>query len=139
MPFTRPMNMNPAHRFVPSFCSRGIQFGSIRSRSPSLLGYLLRGALRARLLIHFAQFSPQLHQLAELLRSRERCIIRLLCRGWPRFFRAHRRTLSNYDVESCVPWNADNNALVECQIVQLLVTGNTDVARNPIPQESTFR
>src|SRR5260370_29734602 len=126
MPFTWPMNMNPAHRFVPSFRSRGVQLGSIRSRSPSLLGHLLRRALSARLLVHFAQFSPQLYQLAELLRSRERRIIRLLCLGWPRFFRVHCRTLSNYNVESCVPWNSDNNVLVECQIVQLLVTGDAD-------------
>ncbi len=117
--------MNPAHRFLPSFCSRGVQFGSIRSRSPSLLGHLLRRALRARLLIHFTQFLPQLHQLAELLRSRERCIAHLLCRGWPRFFLAHRRALFNHDVEPGVPGNSHNDILVECQVVQFLITSDT--------------
>src|SRR6267142_2295469 len=139
MPFTRPMNMNPAHRFVPSFCSRGVQFCSIRSRSPSLLGHLLCRALHARLLIHFTQFSPQLHQLSELLRARERCIVHLLCRGWPRFFLVPRRSLFYDDIESGVSWNTDHNVLVECQVVQLLVTGGTDVGRDPIPQESTSR
>src|SRR6267143_1103426 len=139
MPFTRPMNMNPAHRFVPSFRSRGVQFGSICSRSPSLLGYLLCRALRARLLIHFTQFLPQLHQLAELLRSRKRCIDQLLCGGWPRSFLAHRRALFNYDVESGVPGNCHNDVLVECQVVQFLITCDTNVSSNPIPQKCTFR
>jgi len=133
------MNMNPAHRFVPTFCSRGVQFGSICSRSPSLLGYLLCRALRARLLIHFTQFLPQLHQLAELLRSRKRCIHQLLCGGWPRSFLAHRRALFNYDVESGVPGNCHNDVLVECQVVQFLITCDTNVSRNPIPQKCTFR
>src|SRR6267143_4407582 len=139
MPFTRPMNMNPAHRFVPTFCSRGVQFGSICSRSPSLLGYLLRRVLYARLLKHFTQFLPQLQQLAELLRSRKLCIVHLLCRGWPRYFLAHRRALFNDDVESGVPGNSHNKVLVECQVVQFLITCDTDIGRNPIPQESTFR
>jgi len=105
--------MNPAHRFVPTFRSRGVQFGSICSRSPSLLRYLLCRALRARLLIHFTQFLPQLHQLAELLPSRKRCIDHLLCGGWPRSFLAHRRALFNYDVESGVPGNTRFYIVVE--------------------------
>jgi len=44
----------------------GFQLGSIPRSTSLLLGRLLRSALRARLLIHIAQFSPKLQELAEL-------------------------------------------------------------------------
>jgi len=83
-PVHSPMNMKPAQRFSPSLSTSGFQLGSIPRSTSLLLGRLLRSALRARLLIHIAQFSPKLQELAELFPGGERCIVRLLYCGWPR-------------------------------------------------------
>src|SRR5437762_89351 len=107
IPFTRPMNMKPTQRSSPSLSTSGFQLGSI-SRSPSLLlGHLRRRVLRARLLDHFAQFPPELQELAELLCRGEGRIVHLLRCGWSHLSSARCGAFFNYDVEPRVSGHGD--------------------------------
>src|SRR5260370_35572435 len=133
------MNMNPAQRFFPSFCSSGFQFGSISSRPRSLLRRWLRRALHARLLIHFTQFSSQLHKLAEFLCGGERSIVHTLRCGRTCFSVMYRRALFHDEVEPGVSWHSDNDVLVECQAVQLLVTCDSDVCGDTVAGKGALR
>ena len=67
IPFTRPMNMKPTQHSSPSLSTSGFQFGSIPRSTSLLLWHLRRSVLRARLLNHFAQFPPELQELAEFV------------------------------------------------------------------------
>src|SRR5487761_622577 len=74
-PFTRPMNINPADRFFPSDSSKGLPFGFIFSRPPSLPGRVLRRSLRARWRHDSARFPPECDQLPKLLGAWECSIV----------------------------------------------------------------
>lgn len=66
-----PHRRAPSAAFLPKVSSMDLQVGSISPRPHSLLRQWLRRALYARRLIHFTQFPPQLHQLAQLLHGRK--------------------------------------------------------------------
>src|SRR5713226_754621 len=111
--FTRPINMKPTQRSSPSLSTSGFQLGSIPRSTSLLLRHLLRSAMRARLLNHFAQFSPELQELAELLYRREGRIVHLLHCGWSQLSSARGCTFFNYDVEPRISWHGDKDVLVE--------------------------
>src|SRR5229473_6571636 len=68
MPFTRPINMKPAHRALPSTFSNGFQLAS--TRPPSACSLLHRCLLSTRLEIHFVELVLQLHQFSQFFECR---------------------------------------------------------------------
>src|SRR5690349_1648064 len=128
------MNINPAHRFFPSFRSRGFQFGLISRRYLSLLRRLLRRVLYVLLLIQLAQFMPQLHQFAELLESGPSCVARRLGRSRPEVTVMCGGAFLDNDVKPRVPWERDDDVLAKGQVGQLLVSRYGDIRGHSVAE-----
>jgi hypothetical protein len=130
-----------AHSLTSKHSSRGVSnLAALWFGTPSSPNLLRRLACRRRcggLLIHRAEFLPQLHQLPEFLKA-WRC-------GASRRWRSCRGCLSascvtsrgagpQHNVEPRVARDGHQDVLIERQLIQLLIACDPDVVSDPFPE-----